>query len=236
MIADGGLLAGVTGRTVATPRLETFVLEGGEAAGVPVLFVHGNVSSNRFGRRRWRRCRRVARDRAGSARLRSLGGAAVDATRGLRDFSDDLRGLVEGWTWGGSTSSAGRSRGNVVMQYAIDYPARWPRSCWSPPAPPTASGRGHHRDADLARLRRLGRRHRQPRVRAAAGRGRPQRRQSALAAQHDERVLFQTAISSPRTRGSLCGRDDRHRGRPRQLTRRDDPSENWPQIAPGPTA
>ncbi len=48
MSAGEQLVAGVTARMVGTPRLDTFVLESGDAAGVPVVFVHGNVSSNRF--------------------------------------------------------------------------------------------------------------------------------------------------------------------------------------------
>ena len=123
MTADGGLLAGVAGRTVGTPRLETFVLEGGGAAGVPVLFVHGNVSSNRF----WEETlaalpaglRGIAPD------LRGYGRSAaqpVDATRGLRDFSDDLRGLVEALGLGRVHLVGWSLGGNVVMQYAIDHP------------------------------------------------------------------------------------------------------------------
>ncbi len=48
MSASDQLMPGVTARMVTTPRLETFVLESGDATGAPVVFVHGNVSSNRF--------------------------------------------------------------------------------------------------------------------------------------------------------------------------------------------
>ena len=42
------LLAGITSRYVDTPRLRTYVLASGLTNGVPVLFIHGNVSSSRF--------------------------------------------------------------------------------------------------------------------------------------------------------------------------------------------
>ena len=123
MGAETGLLPGLTGRLVTTPRLDQFVIEGGDAAGAPVLFVHGNVSSNRF----WEETllalpagvRGIAPDLRGYGRSAA---GPVDATRGLRDFSDDLRSLLEtldlgriylvGWSLGG----------NVVLQYAIDHP------------------------------------------------------------------------------------------------------------------
>lgn len=123
MSANDGLVSGVTERMVTTPRLDIFVLEGGDAAGVPVVFVHGNVSSNRF----WEETlaalpsglRGIAPD------LRGYGRSAVqpvDATRGLRDFSDDLRTLVETLALGTVHFVGWSLGGNVVMQYAIDHP------------------------------------------------------------------------------------------------------------------
>src|SRR4029453_14965844 len=48
----------------------------------------------------------------------------IDATRGLRDWSDDLHALVEalGWAGSGRLHIAGWSNGGgVVQQYAIDH-------------------------------------------------------------------------------------------------------------------
>ncbi len=101
---------------VAMPRLATFVLECGDAAGVPVIFVHGNVSSNRF----WEETlaalpsglRGIAPD------LRGYGGSAVqpvDATRGLCDFADDLRSLVETLDLGPTHLVGWSLGGNVIM-------------------------------------------------------------------------------------------------------------------------
>jgi pimeloyl-ACP methyl ester carboxylesterase len=110
---------------IRTRRLTQNVLTvEGRDDGEPVLFVHGNVSSAAF----WRDsmaalpegCRPLAVD------LRGFGEsdpAPVDATRGLRDFSDDVLELVEelgldgvhlvGWSMGGG----------VVLQALRDRPA-----------------------------------------------------------------------------------------------------------------
>ncbi len=119
------LLEGVTSETVETPRLETHLLSAGPEDGAPVFFLHGNVSSSRFFEETLAalpdRYRGLAPD------LRGFGGSEpkpVDATRGLGDFSDDLRSLVEalgleqrahlvGWSVGGT----------VVIRYAMDHPA-----------------------------------------------------------------------------------------------------------------
>ncbi len=120
-------MADLTARTVETPRLATHLLEGGPESGIPVLFLHGNVSSSVFFEDTLAalpdRFRGLAPD------LRGFGGSEakpLDATRGLRDFSEDLEALVGalaldergfhlvGWSVGGT----------IAMQYAIDRPER----------------------------------------------------------------------------------------------------------------
>ena len=115
----------VTARTVETPRLATHLLEGGPENGIPVLFLHGNVSSSVFFEETLAalpdRYRGLAPD------LRGYGGSGpkpLGATRGLRDFSEDLEALVGalgleerrvhlvGWSVGGT----------IAMQYAIERP------------------------------------------------------------------------------------------------------------------
>lgn len=123
-LGNGNLLGGVTARTVETTRLRTHVLQSGPESGVPVIFVHGNVSSSRFFEETLAampdRYRAVAPD------LRGFGDTEpkpLDATRGVADFADDLRALVEalgiedpvhlvGWSAGGS----------AAMRYAMDNP------------------------------------------------------------------------------------------------------------------
>ncbi|MBN9223920.1 MAG: alpha/beta hydrolase [Microbacterium sp. SCN 70-27] len=122
------LLDGITSRLIDTDRLTVNILEraGDDPATAPehtVVLVHGNVSSSLF----WQE---LMQDLPGDLRviaidLRGFGGtesAPVDATRGVRDFSDDVHATLAalgletahlvGWSMGGG----------VVMQYAIDHP------------------------------------------------------------------------------------------------------------------
>ena len=114
-------------RTVQTDRLQMNVHAHGDPAGAVVVLVHGNVSSNRF----FDELLTAIPDHfyALAPDLRGFGATApapVDATRGLRDFSDDLASLLQamglagrpvhllGWSMGGG----------VVMQYALDHPGQ----------------------------------------------------------------------------------------------------------------
>lgn len=122
------LFDGISARVIDTPRLHVGILErdSDDLATPPertVVLVHGNVSSALF----WQE---IMEDLPGDLRviavdLRGFGGsehAPVDATRGLRDYSDDLFATLEaleletahfvGWSMGGG----------VVMQYALDHP------------------------------------------------------------------------------------------------------------------
>mgnify|MGYP003741019335 FL=1 len=122
------LFDGITARLVDTDRLSVNVLErvGDDPATAPehtVVFVHGNVASSLF----WQEImqdlpselRVIAVDLRGFGRTEH---SPVDATRGVRDFSDDLHATLEalgistahlvGWSMGGA----------VVLQYALDHP------------------------------------------------------------------------------------------------------------------
>src|SRR6266704_314051 len=119
------LLPGISAGRLATSRLATGVLSVAGRAGQAVLFVHGNVSSSLF----WQpvmlalpgEYRPLAID------LRGFGDTdpePVDATRGLRDYADDLAAVIDalglasvhlvGWSMGGG----------VVLQYLVDRPGR----------------------------------------------------------------------------------------------------------------
>jgi pimeloyl-ACP methyl ester carboxylesterase len=88
---------------VETSRIRTHCFVGGPEDGEPVLLVHGNITTGRF----WQD---VADGFPGGYRLvapdlRAFGRTErkpVDATRGLRDWSDDLHALVEALGWAGS--------------------------------------------------------------------------------------------------------------------------------------
>jgi pimeloyl-ACP methyl ester carboxylesterase len=135
---------GVSSREVSTPRLRTHLLESGPEEGVPVLFVHGNVASSRFFEETMTALpssyRGIAPDLRGFGRSEPK---PVDATRGMRDLSDDLYDLMKalgyaedqkvhlvGWSLGGG----------VVMQYAIDYPEEVASLTLSCPIPPFGMG------------------------------------------------------------------------------------------------
>ncbi len=124
-MTDTTLLPGISASLVDTPRLKTYVRTAGPADGLPVIFVHGNISTGCF----WEetmlalppRCRAIAIDLRGFGQSEAK---PIDATRGLRDFADDLHSLVK--TLGLSTAhlvgwSVG---GGVIMQYALDHPHR----------------------------------------------------------------------------------------------------------------
>ena len=113
---------------VETSRIRTHCFVSGPEDGVPVLLVHGNITTGRF----WQD---VADGFPGGYRLvapdlRSFGRTErrpVDATRGLRDWSDDLHALVEalGWAGSGRVHVAGWSNGGG---WCSSTPSTTPRS------------------------------------------------------------------------------------------------------------
>ncbi|HWM16617.1 MAG TPA: alpha/beta hydrolase [Microbacterium sp.] len=121
------LFDGITARVIETPRLNVNILErAGDDPTIPpertIVFIHGNVTSSLF----WQETMQdLPHDlRAIAIDLRGFGdteNAPVDATRGVRDFSDDVAATLGelsiptahlvGWSMGGG----------VVMQYALDH-------------------------------------------------------------------------------------------------------------------
>jgi pimeloyl-ACP methyl ester carboxylesterase len=117
------LLPGITAERMPTSRLTVAVLSVADRTGPAVLFVHGNVSSSLF----WQPAMLALPEpyRPLAIDLRGFGGTdpePVDATRGLRDYADDLAAAIEaagldsvhlvGWSMGGG----------VVLQYLLDRP------------------------------------------------------------------------------------------------------------------
>ena len=117
------LLPGVDSERVGTDRLTVAVLSVTGRGGAAVLFVHGNVSSSLF----WQPTMLALPEeyRPLAIDLRGFGETEpepVDATRGLRDYSDDLGAAIDalgldsvhlvGWSMGGG----------VVLQYLVDRP------------------------------------------------------------------------------------------------------------------
>ena len=94
-----------------TSRMETAYVESGPQDGIPVVLVHGNLSTGRFYEHLFagapERYRLIAPDMRGFGDSEPL---PIDATRGLRDWADDTARAASR-RWGSSarrTSRAGR--------------------------------------------------------------------------------------------------------------------------------
>jgi pimeloyl-ACP methyl ester carboxylesterase len=121
-MANEPLLPGITEATVDTGRLKMHVLVSGPQDGDPVVLVHGNMSSGPF----WEETmltlaaegyRVLAPDLRGYGDTEAV---PVDATRGMRDWSDDLKALVTSLDLGRFHLVGWSMGGGVAMQYAID--------------------------------------------------------------------------------------------------------------------
>ncbi|WP_223691450.1 alpha/beta hydrolase [Leifsonia poae] len=118
------LLPGIAATTVTTPRYSAAVLERPSAsAAATVLFVHGNVSSSLF----WQplMLSLPPEVRALAVDLRGFGGSQtlpVDATRGVRDFSDDVISVIDGLALGAVHLVGWSMGGGVAMQLLRDRP------------------------------------------------------------------------------------------------------------------
>ncbi|MFE0641152.1 alpha/beta fold hydrolase [Streptomyces sp. NPDC058877] len=136
-------------RRVPTSRLTQQITEA-RSEGEPVLFVHGNVSSSVF----WHTTLTALPDRYRplAVDLRGFGGTdprPVDATRGLRDYADDLAALLAalhierahlvGWSMGGG----------VALQYLRDRPAAVRSLTLVNPVSPYGFGGTHGADGVL---------------------------------------------------------------------------------------
>ena len=144
------LLPGVSQSSVATGRLEIAYLVSGSGP-TPIVLVHGNTSSSLFFQDFMLALAATKQYTVYAPDMRGFGDTQalpIDATRGLRDFSDDLHALTQtlnlppfhlfGWSMGG----------NVVMQYAIDHPDALRSLTLQAPGSPF--GFGGTKDADGA--------------------------------------------------------------------------------------
>ena len=114
-----------TSQLVSTPRLAIHTRAAGPEHAPAVVLIHGNVSSGGF----WEPLiDQIEGFRALAPDLRGYGGTEakpIDATRGLRDFSDDLEALLTTLDITRPVHRVGWSVGaGVAMQFAIDHPTR----------------------------------------------------------------------------------------------------------------
>ncbi|MEJ3654598.1 alpha/beta hydrolase [Actinomycetes bacterium KLBMP 9759] len=126
------LQPGVRARHVDTDRITMHVLEAGPADGVPVVFVHGNLSTGRFYEHVLTALptafRGIAPDMRGFGRSDP---APLDATRGIADWADDVDALLRaldidapphlvGWSTGGAAIAYYAMRRPVASLTLVD--------------------------------------------------------------------------------------------------------------------
>ncbi|HJE50948.1 MAG TPA: alpha/beta hydrolase [Tessaracoccus flavescens] len=111
---------------IETPRITMNVWTSGPHDGVPLLLVHGNLSSGGF----WKYVAEELGDdvRVIAPDMRGFGDtdpAPIDATRGLGDMVDDVHALLDALGLAGQSkvNAAGWSMGGgVLQQLMLEYP------------------------------------------------------------------------------------------------------------------
>ena len=160
------LASGVRARTVETDRLRLHVYEAGPEDGVPVVLLHGNLSTGRFYERLMsgapERYRFLAPDMRGFGRTERV---PIDATRGLRDWADDVEALLRalgvdrpphllGWSTGGAAVAAYAQErpaaGLVLVDPVSPYGYGGVRDDGTPCAPDFAGSGGGTGNPELA--------------------------------------------------------------------------------------
>ncbi len=119
-------LPGITQKKISTGRLEVAYLEAGAGNPEPVVLIHGNVSCGWFFEELILELAKTNRYHLFAPDMRGYGATQtlpVDATRGVKDFAEDLFSFIQavglgqtrffllGWSLGG----------NVVMEYTLDH-------------------------------------------------------------------------------------------------------------------
>jgi pimeloyl-ACP methyl ester carboxylesterase len=116
------VLAGLTATAVRTPRLTAHVVERA-GDGPTLVLVHGNVSSSLFFQPLMLGLPEGVR--ALAVDLRGFGDSEplpVDATRGLRDYSDDVASVLDALDAGPVHLLGWSMGGGVVLQLLLDRP------------------------------------------------------------------------------------------------------------------
>ena len=120
------LLPGITQHKKQTGRLEIAYLEAGTGS-TPIVLIHGNCSSSLYFQDFMLALAASGRYTVLAPDMRGYGDSEtlpVDATRGVRDYSDDLASFIQvlglplfhllGWSLGG----------NIAIQYATEHPRK----------------------------------------------------------------------------------------------------------------
>jgi len=229
------LLPGVRSRTAATERLRVHWIESGPADGVPVVLLHGNLSTGRFYEHLMPGApvglRLIAPDMRGFGDTERV---PIDATRGLRDWADDTAALLDalgitrpvhlaGWSTGGAAIAGFAAERPVASLTFIDpvspYGYGGVRRDGTPCCPDYAGSGGGTGSPDFTRRIAEGDRSSDdpasPRNVMNASYWSPDHREPA----DREEILLAEILKSQ------TGDD----GYPGDLV----PSEHWPTVAPG---
>jgi pimeloyl-ACP methyl ester carboxylesterase len=229
------LLPGVRSDTIETERLRTHYLESGPADGVPVVLIHGNLSTGRFYEHLMPTApphlRLIAPD------MRGFGDSEfkpIDATSGLGDWALDVRALLEaleiaapphlvGWSTGGAAIAAYAARRPVASLTFLDpvspYGYGGVRDDGRPCFPDFAGSGGGTASPDFVQRLEAG-----DRSTESAASPRNVLNSSYWAPSHREPPAREEILLTELLK-SRTGAD----GYPGDTT----PSENWPGVAPG---
>jgi pimeloyl-ACP methyl ester carboxylesterase len=114
----------VSSKTKSTSRLRMRYLEAGPEDGIPVVLIHGNLSTADFYIPTMEaapdRYRLIAPDMRGFGDTERV---PIDATRGLRDWADDTQSLLEALGITAPAHLAGWSTGGAaIAAFAMDRP------------------------------------------------------------------------------------------------------------------
>ncbi|MEM8863210.1 MAG: alpha/beta hydrolase [Chloroflexota bacterium] len=138
-------LDGVTKHQIATDRLNTNFLSFGPEDGIPVVLIHGNLSTGRFYEHLMPMApagyRFIMPDMRGFGETERV---PIDATRGLNDWADDTHALVKALGIDQPVHLAGWSTGGAaIAAYAIDRPSEVASLTFIDPVSPYGFGGCH---------------------------------------------------------------------------------------------
>lgn len=229
-------LDGIQARAVATKRLSTRVLFAGDPAGIPVLFLHGNISSATW----WESTMvalpdgwfGIAPDQRGYGDADRT--ATIDATRGMGDLSDDAVALLDELDISAAVVVGSSLGGSVAWRLIADHPGRLRSVIQVAPGSPYGFGATHGLDGARTTPDFAG---------SGGGLINPrlvelmQARDMGTDEFFSPRNVFRTSIVRP---GFVSGREDAYlesmmsthfgpTGYPGDAV----PSQNWPFVAPG---
>ena len=147
MVAASTTLRGVASRFIDTGRLRAHCLVSGDPGSSPVVLIHGNLSAATFFQELMvalsgsYRC--IAPDIRGFGKSEVL---PIDASRGLRDPSDDLASLLDSLGISSAHLFGWSTGAGIISQFAIDRPDRCRSLTLVSPVSPFGFGATHGDD------------------------------------------------------------------------------------------